>query len=244
MDLAVKKQRSPQPTRRSAAIDDYLKAIYALHQEHGHVTTSQVAVHMGVPPSSVTGMLQKLAQQGLVTYMPYHGVALSDRGQHQALEVLRHHRLLELFLVQELGYSWDEVHVEADVLEHVISETLEARIAIRLGHPTVDPHGDPIPSSDGTLPIGICRPLTDLALGGMGRITRVTDQQPEHLRYLVDMGLVLGVIVTVRAQAPFAGPLSLSVGDAVHHLDHRMAHAILVEDIPVQHSAQPTEKEA
>src|SRR6266540_5926250 len=231
MNLIVEKQLSALVVNCSPAIEDYLKAIYVLHQDYGHVTTSLVAEHFGFAPASVTGMLQKLAQLALVTYVPYHGVTLTDRGQRLALDVLRHHRLLELFLVRELGYSWEEVHAEAEVLEHVISETLEARIAARLGHPTADPHGDPIPSADGTLPVSPCQPLPYLSLGTTGRITRVTDQHPDRLRYMADLGLVPGAIITVQARAPFDGPLTLGIGDAIHHLDSRMAQAILVQEV-------------
>jgi len=231
MNLIVEKQLSALVVNCSPAIEDYLKAIYVLHQDYGHVTTSLVAEHFGFSSSSITGMLQKLAQLALVTYVPYHGVTLTDRGQRLALDVLRHHRLLELFLVRELGYSWEEVHAEAEVLEHVISETLEARIAAHLGHPTADPHGDPIPSADGTLPVSTCQPLPHLSLGATGRITRVTDQHPDRLRYMADLGLVPGAIITVQARAPFDGPLTLGIGDAIHHLDSRMAQAILVQEV-------------
>jgi DtxR family Mn-dependent transcriptional regulator len=173
-------------------------------------------------------MLQKLAKLGLVTYEPYQGVALTERGERVALEVLRHHRLLELFLVEALGYSWEEVHTEAEVLEHVISETFEARIAAHLGHPTTDPHGDPIPDLDGTLPPCGGHPLTHVALGAAGQIVRVIDQHPEHLRYLARLGLVPGAVVTVHAQAPFNGPVTVGVGNTIHHLDNRMARAILM----------------
>lgn len=231
MDLIAGKQGATPPTTCSPAIEDYLKAIYLLHQEHGQVTTSLVAEHFGFAPSSVTGMLQKLAKLDLVRYRPYYGVSLTECGQRIALEVLRHHRLLELFLVKELGYSWEEVHAEAEVLEHVISERMEAHIAAQLGHPTSDPHGDPIPFADGTLPLRTCRPLTQLSFGATGRITRVTDQQPDRLRYLAELGLVPDAIVTIRAQAPFDGPLTLGIGDAIHHLDIRMAQAIFVQEI-------------
>lgn len=231
MSLITEKLTSTRAANCSPAIEDYLKAIYVLQQEHGHVTTSLVAECFGFAPPSVTGMLQRLAKLDLVSYAPYHGVALTDRGQRVALEVLRHHRLLELFLVRELGYSWEEVHAEAEVLEHVISETLEARIAARLGHPTADPHGDPIPSADGTLPVSPCQPLTHLSLGTTGRITRVTDQHPDRLRYMADLGLVPGAIITLQARAPFDGPLTLSVGNAIHHLDIQMAQAIFIQEL-------------
>jgi DtxR family transcriptional regulator, Mn-dependent transcriptional regulator len=227
----TEKQTSTRAANCSPAIEDYLKAIYVLQQGHGQVTTSLVAEYFGFAPPSVTGMLQKLAKLDLVSYTPYHGVALTDRGQRIALEVLRHHRLLELFLVRELGYSWEEVHAEAEVLEHVISETLEARIAARLGHPTTDPHGDPIPFANGTLPISTCQPLTQLSLGATGRVTRVTDQHPDHLRYLADLGLVPGAIITLRARAPFEGPLTLGIEGANHHLDIQMAQAIFIQEI-------------
>ena len=211
------------------AIEDYLKAIYLLHQEQGKVTNTRLVDHLGVRAASVTGMLQKLALLDLVTYTPYEGVALTAAGERLALEVLRHHRLLELFLVEALGYSWDEVHAEAEVLEHVLSETLEARIAARLGHPTTDPHGDPIPFPDGTLPPSASESLVDLPVGSQGQVARVTDQHPEHLCYLAELGLVPGATITIHAHAPFEGPLTIGVGEARHPLDRRLARAILVQ---------------
>ncbi len=231
MNLATENFKPSLVTKRSPAVEDYLKAIYLLREDHDQVTTSLVSERLGHAPPSVTGMLQKLARLDLVTYAPYQGVALTDDGQRIALEVLRHHRLLELFLVRELGYSWEEVHAEAEVLEHVISETLEARIAAYLGNPTTDPHGDPIPSADGTLPSSTGQELAHLSPGATGRITRVTNQHPDHLRYLADMGLVPNAIVTMRARAPFDGPLTIDVGDTTHHLDLRMARAILVQEV-------------
>ena len=215
-------------TKLSPAIEDYVKAIYLLHQERAQVTTSLLAKQLGVAPASVSGMIQKLAKLNLVTHMPYRGVVLTDLGQRGALEVLRRHRLLELFLVEALGYSWDEVHAEAEVLEHVISETLEARIAERLGHPIADPHGDPIPFPDLTLPPDAYEPLVQLPVGSQGHIVRVIDQESAHLRYLQKLGLVPGATVTMHARAPFDGPLTIGVGDIVHVIDSRMACSILV----------------
>lgn len=215
--------------KHSAAIEDYLKTIYLLQQEHQQVSTSLLAIRLGFALASVTGMLQKLARLGLVEYTPYHGVALTDAGLHDALTVLRHHRLLELFLVKSLGYSWEEVHEEAEILEHVLSERLEARIAAQLGHPTADPHGDPIPLPDGTLPTSASQSLADTPVGTHAQIVRVTDQAPEHLRYLATLGLVPGAAVTIRARAPFDGPLTVGVGEAIHPLDSRIARALLVE---------------
>ena len=171
------------------------------------------------------------------SYTPYHGVVLTELGERIALEVLRHHRLIELYLVEALGYSWDEVHAEADVLEHAISERLEARIAERLGHPLADPHGDPIPLPDLSLPAAVGRPLAQLPLGSAGRVVRVTDQDADHLRYLESLGLRPGACVVVQTRAPFDGPLTIKVGDAVHVLDSRLARAIVLEteaiDLPV-----------
>jgi DtxR family Mn-dependent transcriptional regulator len=216
----------------TSAIDDYLKAIYILSQKHGDVTTSLLATYFGFAPASVTGMVQKLAKLNLVHYTRYQGVSLTPQGYRQALKVLRHHRLIELFLVQMLGYSWEEVHDEAEVLEHVISEAFEARIAAHLGDPTVDPHGDPIPSPDGTLPNTPTRSLAELPIGAIGEIARITDQQPAHLCYFAELGLIPGAHVTVLARAPFDGPVSIGIDTTTYHLDGGMARAILVHAAP------------
>jgi DtxR family Mn-dependent transcriptional regulator len=221
------------PLTCSPAVDDYLKAVYILSQAHGHATTSQLADFLGFRSSSVTSMVQKLAKLNLVEYAPYQGVILTQQGQQQALKVLRHHRLIELFLVQMLGYSWEEVHAEAELLEHVLSHTLESRIAAHLGDPTIDPHGDPIPRPDGTLPNIPTQSLAELPVGAVGEIAQITDQQPVHLCYFAELGLIPGARVTVLAQAPFDGPVTIGVGAATHHLDNRMAHAILIHVAPV-----------
>jgi DtxR family transcriptional regulator, Mn-dependent transcriptional regulator len=218
----------------SPAIEDYLKAIYLLADRCEAVTTSLVAEQLGFTPASVSTMLQKLAALGLVAHEPYHGVALTEHGRRQALEILRHHRLIELFLVQALGYAWDDVHAEAEVLEHAISHKLGDRIAAYLGHPTVDPHGDPIPGPDGTIIAIPTQPLVSLALGARGEIVQVTDQQPAHLRYFAELGLVPGAHVTLHAQAPFDGPLTVRIGTGTYHLDSQLARAILVRPMPAQ----------
>jgi DtxR family transcriptional regulator, Mn-dependent transcriptional regulator len=214
--------------RISPAIEDYLKAIYTLGLTNPQVTTSLLADHIGVKPASVTGMLKTLAELNLVSYTPYHGVELTLSGRHIALEVVRHHRLIELYLVEALGYSWDEVHDEAEALEHVISEKLEARIAARLGDPSFDPHGDPIPTLEGTLPSGVDISLAGLDIGAAAEIVRVCDQHPERLRYLADLGLVPGANLEVVASAPFDGPVSVRVGGVVHPIDRRLAREIYV----------------
>jgi DtxR family transcriptional regulator, Mn-dependent transcriptional regulator len=214
--------------RFSPAIEDYLKTIYLLELEHGQVSTCLLAEQLRFTPASVTGMLQKLAKLDLVRYMPYHGAVLTASGHRVALEVVRHHRLLELYLVETLGYRWDDAHAEADVLEHVISERLEARIAERLGHPTSDPYGYPIPLPDLTLPPGVAQPLEGFPLDHPATIVRVLDQDSAHLRYLEALGLMPGAWVTVRERAPFDGPLTLDVGNSVHALDRSMARTITV----------------
>jgi len=221
-------QSSTTKQRISPAIEDYLKAIYTLGRAQSQVTTSLLAEHLGFKPASVTGMLKTMSDLRLVAYTPYHGVELTTAGEQVALEVVRHHRLLELYLVEVLGYSWDEVHDEAERLEHHISEKLEARIAAHLGEPAFDPHGDPIPTLEGQLPARPDALLADLATGESGCITRVRDQHPDRLRYLADMGLVPGAIIEVIASAPFDGPLSLDINSVIHPLDRRIAREIYV----------------
>lgn len=218
-----------QTSKITPAIEDYLKAIYTLQQQQGVVTTSMLGDLRGFKPGSVTGMIKKLAEMNLVTHTPYQGVQLTEAGARIALEVIRHHRLLELYLVEALGYSWDEVHEEAEKLEHHISEKLEARIAAHLGQPDFDPHGDPIPTLEGTLPSSAAVRLADLAVGAAGRVARVRDQHADRLRYLADLGLVPGAQVEVVASAPFEGPISVRIGGDVHALDRRLAQTILIE---------------
>jgi DtxR family Mn-dependent transcriptional regulator len=218
-----------QSNRITPAIEDYLKAIYFLQQHRDVVTTSMLGELRGFKPGSVTGMIKKLAEMNLVAHTPYQGVQLTEAGKKIALEVIRHHRLIELYLVEALGYSWDEVHEEAERLEHHISEKLEARIAAHLGQPDFDPHGDPIPSLEGKLPDSASLCLADLPVGAKGRVARVQDQDADRLRYLADLGLVPGALVEIIASAPFDGPLSVRIGSAAHALDRRMAQMILVE---------------
>ncbi len=211
-------------------VEDYLKTIYLMGRAHEQVKTVSLAERMNVKPSSVTAMVKALAEMKLVEHEPYYGVHLTPNGERIALEVIRHHRLIELYLVEALGFTWDEVHEEAEVLEHVISEKLEARIAAHLGHPTIDPHGDPIPALDGTLPETSARSLADLPTRTRARIARVCDQDAARLRYLTELGLVPGVRVQVIEVAPFEGPVTVRVGKNTHALDRGLARTILVED--------------
>ncbi len=192
-------------------MQDYLKTIYKLQQEGGAVTTSLLAERFGVRPASVTGMVKKLAELQMVEHTPYYGVRVTEAGERAALETLRHHRLLELYLTERLGYSWDEVHEEADRLEHHISERLEARMFAALGEPTHDPHGDPIPTLTGDLPSLEMIKLTALQVGEKGIIGQVRTQDDEILRYLREQGLALHTTLHLRHLSQIGGTLTLSV---------------------------------
>jgi DtxR family Mn-dependent transcriptional regulator len=196
---------------RSSAVEDYAKAIYALQArcDGTPVSTNAIADRLQVTPGSVSAMVKRLAELGLVEHAPYRGVALSETGRRVALEVMRHHRLLELYLVKSLGLSWDRVHEEAEVLEHVLSEQLEEVISAKLGHPTLDPHGDPIPGPDLVLREPPTRSLSSLEAGDRGCFVRVSDSDPAMLRYLADHGIAPGARVEVLERQPFGGPLSV-----------------------------------
>lgn len=214
------------------AIEDYLKTIYILaeedHQER--VSTSRIAEARDVKPASVTNMIQRLAGLNLVDYEKHNGVKLTDSGRQIALEVIRHHRLIELYLMEALGFSWDEVHEQADILEHVISEKLEERIAAALNHPTVDPHGDPIPAADGAIHLREMQPMSSLRSGERARVARILDDaNSEMLRYLAELGLVPGATFQVRTVAPFEGPLTLRVDEHDQVVGRSVAESILVE---------------
>ena len=194
-------------------IEDYLKAIYELSLAHSRATTNQIAARMDVAPASATGMIQRLAahEPPLVDYQKHRGVVLTPAGERAALEIIRHHRLLELFLQHSLGYTWDEVHAEADRLEHVISEQLEERIAKVLGDPVVDPHGEPIPNRDLHLPSREGLRLCDVPPGQRVKVERMGDTDAELLRYLASIGLVPGTVVKVLDISAFDDNLRLSI---------------------------------
>ena len=216
---------------RSEAIEDYAKAIYSLQRRvgaDGGVSTNDLADRLGVTAGSVSAMVKKLADRGLAHHEPYRGVTLTVDGERLALEVLRHHRLLELYLVEHLDVPWDRVHEEAEALEHVISEDLEARIAVKLGHPTHDPHGDPIPDADLVIDEGRTRSLADLEAGNSGRFVRVSDADPAMLRYLDERGVRLGDHLQLLERQPFDGPLTVRVGGTEHVFGGRLATAMRV----------------
>jgi DtxR family Mn-dependent transcriptional regulator len=217
--------RVPSPDL-TVAVQDYLKAIYVLESSGERVTTSALARRMGVSAPSATAMTKRLNELGLVERLPYRGVALTDEGRRSALEVVRHHRLLERYLVDRLGLSLDEVHAEAELLEHALSEELEAKIDAELGFPTHDPHGDPIPDSELRLIHGESRSLLDLEPGAHGSIARVPDGDSELLRYLGELGLVPDANVEMLAHAPFGGPVTVRTSSGEHAISRELADRI------------------
>ncbi|TMM18924.1 MAG: metal-dependent transcriptional regulator [Actinobacteria bacterium] len=215
---------------RSPAVEDYAKAIFSLQARAATpVSTNALAERLGITPGSVSAMLRKLDELGLITHIPYRGVRLTTAGRRLALEVIRHHRLLESFLAESLGMPWDRVHAEAEVLEHVISEDLEQLIADKLGNPTVDPHGDPIPSVEFVLEEHRTVSLNELPPGAAGRFVRVSDSDPEMLRYLVEQGIALGDRLEVAGRQPFDGPVLVRFGDQELPIGGRLARAMRIE---------------
>lgn len=220
------------------AIEDYLKTIYTLAEAESPVSTSRIAEARQVRPASATSMIQRLARLNLVDYEKHYGVRLTEAGETIALEVIRHHRLIELYLMEALGFTWDEVHEQADILEHVISEKLEERIAAALGNPTFDPHGDPIPSKEGAIVDVETRRLVTLAAGEAAVISRIPDDaDSELLRYLAELGLVPGAVVKVVAVAPFPGPITLQVDEEERIIGHAVARSLLVEMQKASHES-------
>ena len=216
-------------TEVSNAVQDYAKAIWSLAQRDDlPVSTSALSERLEVSPASASAMVKRLESMGLVEREPYHGVQLTPAGERVALEVVRHHRLLELYLAEALGMSWDRVHEEAEVLEHAISPALSDLIAAKLGNPTHDPHGDPIPTADGEIDEAPTRALADLAPGERGRFTRVSDSNPDMLRYLSDRGIAPGAEVELVGREPFGGPLTVRANSRDHALGDQLAQAMRV----------------
>jgi DtxR family Mn-dependent transcriptional regulator len=201
------------PETITQSIQDYLKHIYELNESGGTASTNDLAMRLNIAPASVTGMLQRLANSKppLVVYKKHQGVTLTKSGEKAALEVIRHHRLLETFLVTTLGYSWDEVHHEADKLEHVISEDFEARMAKALGNPTRDPHGELIPTADLIMPADQSRPLASLRIDETATVKRVSDDDAALLRHLREIGIVPEVKITVKKYSEFDGNLTVQI---------------------------------
>lgn len=214
------------------AVEDYLKTIYTLAREESPVSTSRIAEAREVKPASATSMVQRLAKLNMVDYEKHYGVTLTDEGEKLALEVIRHHRLIELYLIEALGFTWDEVHEEADILEHVISEKLEERIAAALNFPQFDPHGDPIPTKEGQITHVDARPLASIEVGKRVCVKRILDDSnSELLRYLAELGLVPGVELDVLDIAPFQGPITIKIDEAQKVIGQKVALTILVKSV-------------
>ncbi len=215
------------------AIEDYVKTIYMLAQEESPVSTSRIAEARQVKPGSATGMIKRLDKLGLVAYQKHYGVMLTAEGERIALEVIRHHRLIELYLIEALGFSWDEVHEQADILEHVISEKLEERIAHALGYPQFDPHGAPIPTKELVMPDVENQPLATMQVGDTAVVSQIIwpDNDGEMLRYVANLGLKPGTKLVVLDVAPFDGPLTVEMHGEQKVIGHKVSTAVFVEKI-------------
>ncbi len=213
-----------EPLTRS--VEDYLKAIYQLSPEGRPASTSEIAQLLALSPPSVTGMVKRLSEHGLLEHVPYRGVQLTDEGRRAALRMVRRHRLIEAYLVEFLGYSWDTVHEEAERLEHAVSDTMVERMATALGNPVVDPHGDPIPSADGFVHELSCTPLSDVPVGQTVELHRVNESQPDRLRYIASLGLKPGVLVTVLDRQPFDDLVTVDVGGHQHVIGRELGHVL------------------
>ena len=223
---------SPQEGRVfSQAVEDYVKVIYKLQQEEATVSTTALARRMKTTPAAATKMMKALAESRLLDYTPYYGVKLTPAGEKVALEVIRHHRLLELYLHQALGYGWDEVDAEAEKLEHHISEEFEDRIDRMLDFPVRDPHGDPIPARDGTVAPQRGESLAESEAGETLVILRVRDSDPEALRYLARIGMKLEGVIHVHEKQPFNGPLLLDIDGKTHSVGRELAAHVFVERV-------------
>lgn len=220
----VRDEVGREPLSRS--VEDYLKAIYHLSEDGRAASTSQIAEALSLAPPSVSGMVKRLSELGLLTHEPYRGATLTAEGRHEAVRVIRRHRLIEAYLVGFLGYTWDNVHQEAERLEHAVSDELVERMAVALGHPTVDPHGDPIPDADGAVARPKLTPLADVLAGNNAEIRRVDTSDAERLRYLAGVGLVLGARVRVLEREPFSGPITLEVSGRSQVLDYDLAKLV------------------
>ena len=221
----------------SGPVEDYLKAIYDLERIGEPASTNDIALRLAISPASVSGMVRRLADQGLVTHEPYHGVRLTSEGRRAALRTLRRHRILECYLTEVLGYPWDGVHAEAEQLEHAASEELIERMAAALGDPVQDPHGAPIPTREGTVEEATLRTLAEAAPGERLRVRRVEDDDAERLRYLAELGIRPGALVRILDKAPFDGPITLWVDDAgggaTRAVGVALAHQVYVESVAV-----------
>ncbi|HEY8106695.1 MAG TPA: metal-dependent transcriptional regulator [Gemmatimonadales bacterium] len=214
-----------EPLTRS--VEDYLKAIYSLSPEGRAASTSDIAHRLELSAPSVSGMIKRLSEQGLLEHVPYKGVQLTAEGRRAALRMIRRHRILEAYLVARLGYTWDAVHEEAERLEHAVSDGLIERMAEALGNPDADPHGEPIPTAEGWVEEVLTTPLADIPAGETVEVRRVTAGDPDRLRYLGSVGLQPGVMVTVLERQPFSGPITIRVAEHERVIGHELAESLL-----------------
>jgi len=209
------------------SVEDYLKAIYTLSPEGRPASTSDIAHRLELSAPSVSGMVKRLSEQGLLEHVPYKGVQLTEEGRRAALRMIRRHRILETYLVARLGFGWDTVHEEAERLEHAVSDTLVERMAEALGNPGADPHGEPIPTADGLIEEISATPLSDVPPGETVEVRRVTAGDPDRLRYLASVGLTPGAVITVLEHQPFMGPTTFRIDDRIRVLGHELALGLL-----------------
>jgi len=223
--------QTPPLPELTGPVEDYLKAIYEIERVAGSAGTNDIAARLAIAPASVSGMLKRLAEQGLLEHERYRGVRLTESGRRAALRTIRRHRVIESYLAQALGYPWDRVHDEAERLEHAASDELIDRMAAAIGEPAHDPHGDPIPSREGTVEERQLDTLAAAEPGQSVRILRVGDRDGERLRYLAELGITPGTTVRVVACAPFGGPITLAIGDEERLVGPSLAEHVLVEAV-------------
>ena len=220
------------PGALTASVEDYLKAIYELERAGEAAATTELAARLKLAPPSVTGMVRRLAGQGLLTHQRYRGVRLTAAGRRAALKTIRRHRVIETYLVRALGFRWDEVHEEAERLEHAATEDLVDRMAVAVGEPTVDPHGAPIPTREGAVADLPFPPLAELPVGAAAEVMHVADEDPALLRYLASLAITPGCTVRVAARGPFGGPITLRIGRRTRVVGPALAERVLVRPRP------------
>lgn len=222
----------PQPPPLTRSVEDYLKVIYHLSSQGGFATTSDIAAMLLVAPPSVSGMVKRLSETGLIEHVPYRGVQLTNQGRDAALRMIRRHRILEVYLTQQLGYDWDNVHGEAERLEHAVSDELIERMARALGDPRYDPHGAPIPTAAGEIEEAELVTLADAAVGAEVELRQVDDDDPARLRYLADQGLTPGTRLAIVERQPFNGPTTVRIGQASRVVGQELARALWCRPTP------------